>query len=88
MEVRFYVEPPKDEGMKVSANGFVTLPGWPPYGKTFKVKNKRVMTLELGMQHLVLKYHQIYPNDDHGFTLTHFTARSDLVPLAYVWEIA
>ena len=24
MEVRFYVEPPKDEGMKVSTNGFVT----------------------------------------------------------------
>ena len=44
------------------------------------------MTLKLGMQHRVLEYYQIYSNDDPGLTLTFFTARSDLVPYAFVWE--
>ena len=44
------------------------------------------MTLELGMQHLVLKYYQVYSNDHPGLTLTYFTARSNLVPYAFVWE--
>ena len=51
------------------------------------------MTLNLGMQHLVLKYYQIPSNDDPGLTLnddpgltlTYFTARSDLVSYAFVW---
>ena len=46
------------------------------------------MALKLGMQHLVLKYYQICPNDDPGLTVTYFTARSNLVPLTYVWENA
>ena len=44
------------------------------------------MTLKLGMQHRVLKYYQICSNDDAGLTLTYFTARSNLVPYAFVWE--
>ena len=44
------------------------------------------MTLRLGMQHWVLDYYQIYSNDDPGLTLTDFTARSNLVPYAFVWE--
>ena len=44
------------------------------------------MTLKLGMQHWVLKYHQVYSNDDPGLTLTYFTARSNLIPYAFVWE--
>ena len=39
-----------------------------------------------GMQHWVLKYYQVCSNDDPGFTLTYFTARSNLVPYAFVWE--
>ena len=42
------------------------------------------MTLKLGMQHQVLEYYQIYSNDDPGLTLTYFTARSNLVPYAFV----
>ena len=38
------------------------------------------------MQHRVLKYYQICSNDDTGLTLTYFTARSNLVPYAFVWE--
>ena len=44
------------------------------------------MTLKLGMQHRVLKYYQVCSNDDPGFTLTYVTARSNLVPYAFVWE--
>ena len=45
------------------------------------------MTLKLGMQHRVHKYYQVYLNDDSGLTLTYFTARSNLVSYAFVWEI-
>ena len=44
------------------------------------------MTLEVGMQHWVLKYYQVCSNDDPGLILTYFTARSDLIPCAFVWE--
>ena len=44
------------------------------------------MTLKLGMQHRVLEYYQVYSNDDPGLTLTYITARSNLVPYAFVWE--
>ena len=50
--------------------------------KTFKIffyGTKRLMTLKLSMQHLVLKYYQICPNDDPGVTLTYFSAMSNLV---------
>ena len=43
------------------------------------------MTLNLDMQHRVLKYYQIPSNDIPGLTLTYFTARSNLVPCAFVW---
>ena len=43
------------------------------------------MTLKLGMQHWLLEYYQVYSNDDPGLTLTNFTARSNLVPYAFVW---
>ena len=44
------------------------------------------MTLNLGMHHRVLKYYQVCSNDDPGLTLTYFTASSNLVPYAFVWE--
>ena len=42
------------------------------------------MTLKLGMQHRMLEYYQVCSNDDPGLTLTYFTARSNLVPYAFV----
>ena len=42
------------------------------------------MTLQLGVQHLVFEYYQIYSNNDSRLTLTYFTARSNLVPYAFV----
>ena len=44
------------------------------------------ITLKVGMRHLVLKYYQMCSNDDPGLTLTYFTAKSNLVPYAFVWE--
>ena len=44
------------------------------------------MTLNLGMHHQVLEYYQVCSNDDPGLTLIYFTARSNLVPYAFVWE--
>ena len=38
------------------------------------------------MQHRVLEYYQIYSNDDPGLTLTYLTARSNLIPDAFIWE--
>ena len=44
------------------------------------------MTLKVSMQHLVLKFFQLYSNDNPDLTLTYFTARSNLVPYTFVWE--
>ena len=44
------------------------------------------MTLKACMQHWVLKYYQVCSNDDPQLPLTYFTARSILVPYAFVWE--
>ena len=44
------------------------------------------MTLKLGMHHRVLEYYQVCSNNDTGLTLTYFTAGSNLVSYAFVWE--
>ena len=38
------------------------------------------------MQHRVLEYYQVCSNDATELTLTYFTAKSNLVPYAFVWE--
>ena len=38
------------------------------------------------MHHWVREYYQVCSNDDPGLTLSYFTARSNLVPYAFVWE--
>ena len=57
----------------------------PINSKNLKSGTKKPMILKLGMQHFVLKYYQVYSNDDPGLTLTYFMARSNLVPYAFVW---
>ena len=56
--------------------------------KYLLLQNQKADDLQfsLGMQHRVLKYYQVYSNDDPGLTLTYFMARSNLVPYAFVWE--
>ena len=70
----------------------VTWPIWPPCPymiKTLKIffsGTKLPMTLKTGIQHRVLKYYQVYSNDNPWLTLAYFTARSNLTPYAFVWE--
>ena len=54
--------------------------------KIFFSATKRPMTLKFCMQHRMLECYQLYSNDDPGLTLTYFTARSNLIPYAFVWK--
>ena len=82
-----------DGGTKVCANdpGHLTkMAAMAIYGKNLKKiffsGTKRPMTLNLNMHHRMLKYYQVCSNDDPRLTLIYFTARSNLVPYAFVWE--
>ena len=92
IEATFHVKTPWDRGMKVGLNGLghiTNMAAMPIYDNNLK-KNffgtKQPMTLKVGMQLRVFKYYQVCSNDDLGLTLTYFTARSNLVPYAFVWE--
>ena len=54
--------------------------------KVFLSGTKRPMTLKLRMHHWFSEYYQVCSNDDPGFTLTYFAAKSNLVPFALIWE--
>ena len=54
--------------------------------KFFFSATKRPMTLKVCVQHRVLEYYQICSNDESRLNVTYFTARSNLVPYAFVWE--
>ena len=83
IEAKFHVEPPWDEGMKGCSNG----PGHMTNMAAMPIKNFFSGTLTLkGMQHWVLKYYPICSNDAPGLTLTYFTAMSNVVHYAFVWE--
>ena len=73
IEVKFHVESPWDGGTKVCH--MIKMATMPIY-----------MTLKLSMQHRVLEYYQVCSNADPGLTMTYFTARSNLVPCAFVQE--
>ena len=67
----------------------VTWPRWPPCPymvKTLKNLLRNQKTLKVGMQHQMLEYYQICLNHDPRLTLTYFTARSNFVPYAFIWE--
>ena len=93
-EAKFHMEPPWDGGTKVlvcsdGPGHMIKMAATPIYGKNLKIffsGTKRPMTFKLGMQHLVLKYYQVCSNYDPDLTMTYFTARSNLVPYAFVWE--
>ena len=79
--------------MEVCSNGpghMTKMAAMAIYGKNLKKiffsGTKRPVTLNLGVHHRVLEYYQVCSNDDPRLTLTYFTARSNLVPYAFVWE--
>ena len=72
------MKPPWDGGMKIYSKGpghMTNMAAMFIYVKNLKKiffsGTKRPMTLIVGMQHRVLKYYQVYSNDNPGLTLTY-----------------
>ena len=69
----------------------INMAAMPIYGKNLKKiffsVTKYPMTLKLVCSiRYSLKYYQVCSKDDPELTMTYFTARSNLVPYAFVWE--
>ena len=62
----------------------------PIYGKNpskvYFSRTGRPISTKLGMLFQGLQPIIVCSNDDHGVTLTYFTARSNLVTYAFLWE--
>ena len=93
IKVKFHMELLWDGGTKVCSNGpghMTKMAAMAMYGKNLKKTlfsgTNRPMTLNLSIHHQVAEYYQVCSNDDPGLTLTYFTAGSNLVPYAFVWE--
>ena len=58
------------------------------YGKNLKnlLQNQKANGLETWYAASGAQILQVCSNDDPGLTLTYFTARSNLLPYAFVWE--
>ena len=92
IKVKFHMELLWDGKRKFAQMFMVTWPRWPPCPYMVKTL-KKSSSLEPkgqwpwnGMQHRVLEYYQVCSNDDPELTLTYFTARSNLVSYAFIWE--
>ena len=93
IEAKLHMEPPWDWRTIIYLNGpshMTKVAAMPIYGKNlkniFSSGTKRPMTWTLRMQHQVLEYYQVCSKDYPESTLTYFTAMSNLVPYAFVWE--
>ena len=81
-----------DGGMKICSNvpgHMIKMAVMPVIVKPFKnllLWNQKADDLKLGMHYRVPEYFQVCSNDDLELTLTYFTARSNLVHYAFVWE--
>ena len=81
--------PSWDGRMKVSTNGLchmTKMATMPIYAKILS-KSSSLEPKGRCTRNLVcsIKYCQVYSNDAPGLTLTYFTARSNLVPYAFLW---
>ena len=92
-KTKFHMEPQWDGGTKVCSRvlGHMTkMAVTPIYGnhpsKIFFSITKTPMTLWLGMQLWGIGPIIVCSNDDPRLTLTYFTAGSNLVPYAFIWE--
>ena len=91
-EAKFHVDPPWDGDTKVCSNGLGHLSkmaGMPIYGKSIiqnLLGNQKADDLESWYAASVLKYYQVRLYYDPGLTFTYFTARSNYVPYAFVWD--
>ena len=78
-----------NEGTKVCSNGLghiTKMAAMPIYGKNLYKYMYSSLEPKLGIRHRVLKYYKVCSNNVPGLTWPYFTARSNLVPCAFVWE--
>ena len=72
---KLHVELPWDEGTKHCSNvpgNMTKMDTTPIYGKNiFFSETESLTTLKLDKQLQILKYHQVFSNDDPGLTLTY-----------------
>ena len=54
--------------------------------KNLLLRNQKTDDLETWYAASGAKYYYVCSNDDPGLTSTYFTAKSNLVPYAFVWE--
>ena len=92
IKTKFHMEPQWDGGTKICSRGLghmTKMAVTPIYGKDpskiFFSITKGPMTLWLCMQHRGLGPIIVCSNDDPRLTLTYFTARSNVVPYAFIW---
>ena len=93
IEAKFYMEPSWVGGTKVCSGilcHMTNMAATPIYGKNpskiFFSGTKGPVTLGLGMQHWRLGPNKVSSNDDLQLTLIFFTARSNLLPYAFIWK--
>ena len=91
IKAKFHMELQWDGGTKVCSRGLgqMTKMAVTVYGKKLSKifsRTKGPMTLWLGMWYCGLGPITICSNDDPGLILTYFTARSNLVSYAFIWE--
>ena len=84
---------PYDRLAKICTNctGHMTkMATMPIYGKNplniFFSGTKSPMALGLGMKHWGCRPYQICTNDESRLTLTYIMARSNLIPIVFIWE--
>ena len=93
IKAKFYVEPPWEVGTKFCSRylGHMTkMAATPIYGKNpskiFFSRTGWPIFTKLGMYNRGILPIIVCSYDDPGLTLTYFTARSNLVTLAFLWE--
>ena len=91
-DAEFHMEPSCVGVKKILVNGhgnMTKMTAMPIYGKTLKnllLWNQKADDLESWFAASGARVVVFLFNDDPGLTLTYFTARSNLVPFAFVWE--
>ena len=90
IEAKFHMESPWDGGTKVCSNGpghMTKMVAMPIYGKNLKKSSPEPKADDLETWYAASGA-RVLPssNYDPGLTPTYFTARSNLVPYAFVWE--
>ena len=89
VKAKFHVEPPWDRGMNVYTNGLchmTNVAAMPIYDKNLKKSSSLEPKGQWPWKLVCSIRYSNTPTFDPELTLTYFTARSNLIPYAFVWE--